>query len=47
VLKIIIAQKDIWPEKIKKPAKGMTASLGTGKTMLSKVIKKVMLAYPP
>src|SRR3989344_8233373 len=47
VLKIRISQKDIWPENHSIPAKGITASLGTGATMLSKAIKIAMPAYPP
>ena len=34
------------PSTIRKPANGITASLGTGKTMLSRVIKINIPGYP-
>jgi hypothetical protein len=42
VLEIIIGISDILFKNHKNPAKGITASLGTGAIMLSKVIKKNM-----
>ena len=46
VLKITIGKKDIFPKNQRTPANGMTASDGTGTTMLSATIKKNMPAYP-
>lgn len=46
VLKITIGKNDISPKNQRTPANGITASLGTGATMLSKTIKKNTPAYP-
>jgi hypothetical protein len=47
VLKKRTLARVILPENHRKPANGMTASLGTGATMLSSVIKNVTPTYPP
>ncbi len=42
LLAAITARKSNWPLKIKKPAKGMTSSLGTGAIMLPRAISTKM-----